>query len=328
VERATVRVRESSFHVVMKISGPGRSALGKLLRVAGSQYGVVTRQQATVAGISVSTIERRLRCGEWKLLHRGVYVLPGFKTCWMQQLFGAWLAVGVGSVLCRRTSGALLRLEGIEQGPIEMYVPNTKKPRGSGIVICRTISLPSSDITRIGKLATTTATRTLIDLGSVATEEEVEIAFECAYRRGLTDPVRARRRLEDLCVRGRKGPAILRRILDLRGDEAPAGSTLEVKYARLARRGRLPRDARQWRVFDRDGLVARLDFAYPDVLLGIEVGGKGSHIGPAAEERDSRRHNRLTALGWRMLYFGWNDVVKRPDYVIRSVRSELARLRP
>jgi very-short-patch-repair endonuclease len=128
-------------------------------------------------------------------------------------------------------------------------------------------------------------------------------------------------------VRGRKGPGILRRVLELRGDEAPAGSTLEVKYVRLARRGRLPRDTRQWRVFDRDGIVARIDFAYPDVLLGIEVSGKGSHVGPAAEERDSRRHNRLTALGWRMLYFGWDDVVKRSDYVIHSVRSELATLR-
>jgi hypothetical protein len=139
-------------------------------------------------GISASTVERRLRSGEWKLLHRGVYVLPGFKDCWMQRLFGAWLAVGSSSVVCRRSSGALLGLEGIEEGPIELYVPNNKKPRGKGIVICRTTSLPASDVTRFGKLRTTTATRTLIDLGSVMTEEQVEIAFECAYRRGLTDP--------------------------------------------------------------------------------------------------------------------------------------------
>jgi very-short-patch-repair endonuclease len=215
-------------------------------------------------------------------------------------------------------------LEGVEEGPIELYIPNNKKPRGKGVVFSRTTSLLASDVTRFGKLPLTTATRTLIDLGSVMTEEQVEIAFESAYRRGLTDPARARRRLEDLRLGGRRGPATLRRILELRGDEAPAGSTLEVKYVRLARRGDLPRETRQWRVLDRDGIVARIDFAYPDILLGIEVGGKGAHVGPAAEQRDSRRHNRLTALGWRMLYFGWDDVVNRSDYVIRSVRSELA----
>ena len=124
-------------------------------------------------------------------------------------------------------------------------------------------------------------------------------------------------------MRGRKGPATLRRILELRGHEAPAGSTLEVKYVRLARRGRLPRETRQWRVLDGNGFVARIDFAYPDLLLGIEVGGKGAHVGPAAEQRDSLRHNRLTALGWRMLYFSWDDVVNRSDYVLRCVRTEL-----
>jgi very-short-patch-repair endonuclease len=160
------------------------------------------------------------------------------------------------------------------------------------------------------------------------TEEQVEIAFECAYRRGLTDPTRARRRLEDLRLRGRKGPATLRRILELRGEDAPAGSTLEVKYVRLARRAGFPRETRQWRVVDGNEIVARIDFAYPEHHLGIEVGGKGAHMGPAAEERDSRRHNRLTALGWRVLYFSWDDVVNRSDYVIRCVRSELATLEP
>jgi hypothetical protein len=111
-----------------------RSALGKLLGIVGPQYGAVSRQQVMSAGISSSTVAGRLRSGEWKLLHRGVYVLPGFKDCWRQQLFGAWLAGGPGSVLCLRSSGALLGLEGVEEGPIELFVPNNKKPRGKGVI--------------------------------------------------------------------------------------------------------------------------------------------------------------------------------------------------
>jgi very-short-patch-repair endonuclease len=119
----------------------------------------------------------------------------------------------------------------------------------------------------------------------------------------------------------------LKKVLAARGSAEPAGSVLEVKFIHLARRGHLPPFERQWRVFDTDGLAGRIDFAYPDLRLGVEVGGKGSHTGPAAEERDSRRHNRLTAQGWRMLYFGWSDVVSRPEYVLHVVRSEHARLR-
>jgi very-short-patch-repair endonuclease len=135
------------------------------------------------------------------------------------------------------------------------------------------------------------------------------------------------RRLRTYATRGSRGAAALKRILAARGNAEPAGSVLEVKFIRLARGGHLPPFERQWRVLDGDGLVGCIDFAYPDLRLGVEVGGKGSHTGPAAEERDSRRHNRLTAQGWRMLYFGWSDVVNRPEHVLHVVRSEHARLR-
>jgi very-short-patch-repair endonuclease len=169
--------------------------------------------------------------------------------------------------------------------------------------------------------------RTLLDLGSVVDEGRLEAAFESAYRRGLTDPERVRRRLLTGGTRGSPGPAALKRILAARGNAEPAGSVLEVKFIRLARRGHLPPFECQWRVSDGDGLAGRIDFACPDLRLGVEVGGKGSHTGPAAEERDSRRHNRLTAQGWRMLYFGWSDVVNRPEHVLHVVRSEHSRLR-
>ncbi|MFP5352548.1 MAG: endonuclease domain-containing protein [Actinomycetota bacterium] len=66
-----------------------------------------------------------------------------------------------------------------------------------------------------------------------------------------------------------------------------------------------------------------MDFAFPTLLLGIEVGGRDAHSGPAAEQRDSRRHNELTQLGWRILYFTWDDVDHRIDYVIACIEEEL-----
>jgi hypothetical protein len=121
---------------------------------------------------------------------------------------------------------------------------------GPEIILCRTWSLPKSDRTMLGRFPLTTVT-VLIDLGAVVDEELLEIAFECAYRRGLTDPQRAWRRLRSCAGRGSRGPAQLRKILDVRGTSQPAGSVLEVKFIRLTRRGHLPPFERQWKVFDR-----------------------------------------------------------------------------
>ena len=239
----------------------------------------------------------------------------------------ACLALGPAAVASHRAAAALWQLDGIEPGVIDIYVPNDRTRPSHEVIVRRTRSLPRSDTTKLGRFPLTTVVRTLLDLGSVVDEDRLEAAFESAYRRGLTDPERAKRRVRTCGTRGNPGPAALTRILVARGNAEPAGSVLEVKFIRLARRGHLPPFERQWRVLDREGLAGRIDFAYADLRLGVEVGGKGSHTGPAAEERDSRRHNRLTAQGWRVLYFGWSDVVNRPEHVLHVVRSEHARLR-
>ena len=68
-----------------------------------------------------------------------------------------------------------------------------------------------------------------------------------------------------------------------------------------------------------------IDFAFPHARVGVEVGGREFHSGLAAEQRDSTRHNELTLLGWRLLYFTWDDVERRLDYVVNSIERELQR---
>lgn len=128
--------------------------------------------------------------------------------------------------------------------------------------------------------------------------------------------------------RGRAGAAVLRAVLDDRalGATRPDG-LLEPHMARLLRDENLPPAHFQYGVRAGDGrFLARIDFAYPDRLLAIEVDGHEAHATPAALQRDLERQNALVALGWTVLRFTWSDVVRRPRRVAGDVRRMLDRL--
>jgi very-short-patch-repair endonuclease len=81
----------------------------------------------------------------------------------------------------------------------------------------------------------------------------------------------------------------------------------------------------QFPVLDDRVFVARLDFAYPAIRVGIEADGYRWHGNPEDWRRDLRRENRLKLLGWTLLRFSWEDVHDRPELVASQVRAALGR---
>jgi very-short-patch-repair endonuclease len=58
----------------------------------------------------------------------------------------------------------------------------------------------------------------------------------------------------------------------------------------------------QYPIFGRDGFVARVDLAWPQLKIAIEYDGL-IHVGSARQmHRDRRRLNRLAAEGWIVLH--------------------------
>lgn len=96
--------------------------------------------------------------------------------------------------------------------------------------------------------------------------------------------------------------------------------------APLFRRHRLPRPIYQYVVRVDGRFVARVDFAYPEVRLALEVDGHDNHRTPSDFRRDLNRQNLLVAAGWTVLRFTWSDVVQRPAEVAATIRRQLARL--
>lgn len=105
--------------------------------------------------------------------------------------------------------------------------------------------------------------------------------------------------------------------------DAQAESRLEALVLQILRRRKLPRPILQYHVIEAGIPIARLDFAYPELRLGIEADGYRWHSGVQRWGEDIQRENRLKLLGWTLLHFSWADVTKRPELVASQIRRAL-----
>ena len=72
--------------------------------------------------------------------------------------------------------------------------------------------------------------------------------------------------------------------------------------------------------------VARVDFAYPELRLAIEVDGFAAHSTVDAFRRDRARQNALVEAGWTVLRFTWTEVDTGSPAVGRTIRAGRRRL--
>jgi very-short-patch-repair endonuclease len=293
----------------------------RLVRLAERQHGLVTRQQALTTGMSERSLDRRVASARLHVIHPGVYRFPGTVRSWQQDVLAACLYThGVAS---HRSAAALWSLSGFERTTLEVTTLRRVRPRQ--IVVHRN-QLAGSDVTRMGVVPVTSINRTLLDLGAVVTRTCVEAALTEALRQRLTTVDSLQVYLEHTQGQGRRGTGHLRRAIELLGGQ-PAESVLELKLVRLLRRHRLPEPARQFSVHREGRVLARLDFAYPEIKLAIETDGYRHHGDVAAWGRDLARRNALTASGWQLIHVTWTDVERRPGLVVEQITTALRRLR-
>lgn len=130
-----------------------------------------------------------------------------------------------------------------------------------------------------------------------------------------------------MTAHGGKGPAgtkALKQLIARRGSVAAMESALERKVWRLPTASRLPRPVRQYVLRDENAFVARIDFAYPEARVAIEVDGYRWHSGRRAWARDLARRNRLTELGWRVVHVTHKDVTENGEQVVRRLERLLS----
>ena len=198
--------------------------------------------------------------------------------------------------------------------------------RRDSFVVHQSTDLEPGHVTIVDGIPTTTAARTAIDIGVPHGLGSVARFVDEARRRGLLDLEDTARLHHRLARRGRNGVGPARTIIAerLQWDQI-TDSQLEDRFLRLIQRTGLPKPVSQHRVHDEVGLIiARLDFAYPERLVAVELDSIAHHTDRDSFRTDRRRQNRLILSGWTVLRFTWWDVLAGEEWVLDSLSAALA----
>jgi len=294
-------------------------------KAAELQHGVFTVDQVRAHGGSNAAVLHRLQTGAWTTLpHRGLYRVAGCPPSWEQQLHALVLAAGPLAAASHRSAAALLGIPGFPRlGAIEVVVTRVFRNRTPGAWVHSSRLLPPEHLTVVEGISTTTMARTVVDLAGVLHPRHLERTLDNCLARKLVALDGVRSAVVLLGRKGRPGIAVMRRLLDERADGYVAPeSGLEARALELIRSAGLPDPVRQLDVGDARGWIGRVDFAYRDRRLVIEI-DSGLHHGTLVDRRaDQARDRRLQAAGWQVERVTEDDLT-RPAALAHRLRTLL-----
>ena len=216
----------------------------------------------------------------------------------------------------------LLKLKIPATNVLEASVSTRGKPPRGDISLHQGIPLPKSDYHRMNGMLVTTATRTLVDLASRLTEEQLEIAVDDAFRRRLTTLRRLEKQAQECTGQGRAGSGSVRKVLDARRGSKHKDSGLETRIARALAKAPIAKPMPQYKILDGRKVVARVDFAWPQAKIALECESYEFHSGRTAWKLDVTRLNEVTSLGW-IVQRGTNEDADDPTALVRRLQRLL-----
>lgn len=284
------------------------------------QAGVVSRQQAIKAGMSVGEIDARLKFGRWRALHRGVYATFTGPLKRDAQLWAAVLYAGQGARLSHETAAEILGLVGSSSRHIQVSIPTERRVLPPEGVAIHTSSY-NGQIWRPpqGVPPHTSEEDTILDLVHAATNLDDVIGWVTkALGKPLTNEDHLRRAM------GARKQLRWRRELDeiITAAVGGAHSVLEYRHDRDVQRAHgLPAAKKQVPFRRADGTRGYLDRYYPEYRLVIELDGKQYH----PDERRGRDQDRdnANAVTGSTLRYGWDDVTRRACEIARQEADAL-----
>jgi very-short-patch-repair endonuclease len=285
--------------------------------VAARQGAVMSRSQVIATGKSPEQAKHLVSSGLLtRTAYRGVYRVAGAPVT---QETHAWETVlATRSVLSYLSAATWWGLSVPQDGHIHITRPGRERFRPPRLVrVHRTLLMPGAVTSRFG-LPITTRTETLLDCLGWLSLRPARDLLDRAFQQNWLTPQDIERRLDEQT--GRWGNRQLARLLR----ESRPGAEAES-------------ERRAQRLLDRAGISGwvgnfpillfgehfRIDIAFPQIKLAIEIDGWAFHRSKERRDRDIRKANGLTRTGWRVLTFNWDDVNDRPGYFVDSVLEVL-----
>lgn len=290
-------------------------------RVARRQRGLITHDQAIGLGHTASSIKIRCESGKWSIIRPGIYIVGGAPPTWEQTL----LAVTLPFDDCWISHGTGARLWEMPHAPqhdaIEVLRPYGRYRRLDGVLAHRSRLIVPADVTRHHGIAVTSRARTIVECSGQLTPSQTGRMIDDAKRK---DP----RALEDtrecfarLAGGGRRRLRSIKSALAFRiPGYDPGESDLELSALRTIISAGLPLPVQQHRV-SIHGRRYRIDLAYPELKIAIELVGWKWHGGREAFDDDKARSADLVSIGWRVV-----EITSRhtPADIVRWISGALA----
>jgi len=306
---------------VAKLDGVLNDIPAIVRRQASDQGGVITRRQAIQAGLSVDKITWRLKRGDWRQIHRGVYITVTGPVSRSAQLWAAVLYAGPGAYLSHETAAELNGLSDGGTPAINVTIPASRRISAPPGVVIHHSSRKAMTWRPPGMPPYTVAEETVIDLAQAAAAADDVIALVTrGYGRRLL------RELQLLSLAQACKKLRWRRELAEVTAMAAGGahSPLEYRHDRDVQRAHgLPEPVKQDRFRKPDGGRGYRDRCYPQYgSLVIELDGRRFHP-DEQRDRDTERDNQAAVTGATLRY-GWDDVARK---ACETAAQEAAALR-
>ena len=268
-------------------------------------------------GLDKSALSRLVKSGRWRRVMQQAYLAGGSPLTWRARLAATKASLGEDCVFSHRTAGALLRLDGVTEGTVEVSVPRSVvRP---GVVAHRLRPTDVFHRIRVDGFPITTPTRTIVDLFAVIEPRHAEIALDDALRRRLVSLEPLWRTLDGLATNGRSGCRALREALVRRdARDGTLATKMEAKLLSITR-SIAPPDAVPQHEVVVDGHRYYIDMAYPHIKLGVEAHSIRWHMGEERWHYDLARDRRLKSAGWTLMYYSWDDFHRRSKAVAAEI---------
>jgi very-short-patch-repair endonuclease len=288
--------------------------------LAARQHALLAVRQLRELGFSQDMVRTRIVTGRYERVRRGVVAIAGVPPSYEQAVLSAVLAAGLTAAASHFTATKLRALPTPDHDRIEITTVLERQPRLPGVWAHRSGLLVDNDRTEVGGIPVHSVERTIADLSGRLTPTELATLLDESLRRRLT----SLRRL--WWVHGRlplapgRNPSRLESLLCSRTPEYELlESELEERVYEAIRAAGLPLPVPQHQIVV-GGRRRRLDFAYPEARVALEIDGFEWHSSRQAFDDDRLRGNEIALAGYVSLHF---TSATSNDQIVAQVRRAL-----
>jgi hypothetical protein len=289
--------------MAMPASVPAALTTGPFRGSHGVRRGLLTRRQ--------------LESAPWRRLFKDVYVHESVELSHLTRCRAVALILPAGAAVSGTSAAYLLGADIVRPGaPVEVTVRRELRMPGHPGVVTSYSEIAPGDVVFPYRVPATNAVRTAFDLARGRCLEDAVVGVDALIHAcGVTIEA-----ITGYASDGRCRWHGVRRLAQVLALAAPgAESPMETRLRLALIRAGLPMPTLQHHVWDRGGaLVAKLDLAYVNQRLGVEYDGE-CHLDPEVVRKDLRRQNALRALGWTLLRFTADDVLRNPTRMVTQV---------